>query len=97
MQEFDGALMLFAPETATRALVGRTVAKVERDLILATLEHCAGNRTHAASMLGISVRTMRNKLSEYAGNGLPVPPPGGADAHCTGYHRIALEREPRSP
>ena len=59
----------------TRALVGRTVADVERDLILETLKHCLGNRTHAANILGISIRTLRNKLNEYAADGVPVPPP----------------------
>lgn len=62
-------------ETVTRALVGRTVAAVERDLILETLKHCLGNRTHAANILGISIRTLRNKLNEYSSNGLLVPPP----------------------
>ena len=65
-----------AAETVTRALVGRTVADVERDLILETLRHCLGNRTHAANILGISIRTLRNKLNEYAGDGVPIPPPG---------------------
>lgn len=46
-------------------LVGRTVADVERQLILNTLDHCLGNRTHAANVLGISIRTLRNKLKEY--------------------------------
>lgn len=66
-----------AAETVTRALVGRTVADVERDLILETLKHCLGNRTHAANILGISIRTLRNKLNEYADDGVPIPPPGG--------------------
>jgi DNA-binding NtrC family response regulator len=57
----------------TRALVGRTVAEVERDLILETLDHCLGNRTHAARILGISIRTLRNKLGEYASTGIDVP------------------------
>ncbi|MBU6475583.1 MAG: sigma-54-dependent Fis family transcriptional regulator [Alphaproteobacteria bacterium] len=47
------------------ALVGRTVADVERELILNTLDHCLGNRTQAANILGISIRTLRNKLKEY--------------------------------
>jgi DNA-binding NtrC family response regulator len=64
-----------AAETVTRALVGRTVADVERDLILETLKHCLGNRTHAANILGISIRTLRNKLNEYAGDGVAIPPP----------------------
>ena len=46
-------------------LVGRTVADVEKDLILVTLDHCLGNRTHAANILGISLRTLRNKLNQY--------------------------------
>jgi DNA-binding NtrC family response regulator len=61
-----------------RALVGRTVSEVERDLILETLKHCHGNRTHAANLLGISIRTLRNKLNEYTAAGLSVPPPGGS-------------------
>ena len=60
----------------TRGLVGRTVADVERDLILDTLDHCLGNRTHAANILGISIRTLRNKLREYTQSGLAVPLPG---------------------
>ncbi len=47
-------------------LVGRTEAEVERELILNTVDHCLGNRTHAANILGISIRTVRNKLKEYA-------------------------------
>lgn len=62
-----------------RDLVGRTVADVERDLILDTLEHCLGNRTHAANILGISIRTLRNKLKQYGEQGIPVPMPGEAE------------------
>jgi two-component system, response regulator FlrC len=47
------------------ALVGQTVAEVEKTLILGTLDHCLGNRTHAANILGISLRTLRNKLNLY--------------------------------
>ena len=68
-----------AAEQVTRNLVGRTVADVERDLILETLKHCLGNRTHAATILGISIRTLRNKLNEYAGDGLPIPPANGGE------------------
>jgi DNA-binding NtrC family response regulator len=67
-------------EAATRGLVGRTVAQVECDLILDTLDHCLGNRTHAAKILGISIRTLRNKLNEYVGSGLEVAEPGSARA-----------------
>jgi DNA-binding NtrC family response regulator len=68
-----------AAETVTRSLVGRTVADVERDLILETLKRCLGNRTHAASILGISIRTLRNKLTVYAAEGASVPPPNNGD------------------
>jgi DNA-binding NtrC family response regulator len=68
-----------AAEQVTRNLVGRTVAEVERDLILETLKHCLGNRTHAANILGISIRTLRNKLNEYAAGGAPIPPPNGGE------------------
>ncbi len=47
-------------------LVGRKVSEVERELILHTLDHCLGNRTHTANILGISIRTLRNKLKEYS-------------------------------
>lgn len=57
----------------TTALVGKTVAAVERDLIIDTLSHCLGNRTHAANILGISIRTLRNKLKQYSEEGIAVP------------------------
>lgn len=55
--------------------VGRTVADVERELIINTLDHCLGNRTHAAHVLGISIRTLRNKLKQYTDDGHSVPTP----------------------
>jgi len=77
----NGSVAAQAAQTAeqvTRSLVGRTVADVERELILETLKHCLGNRTHAANILGISIRTLRNKLNEYANDGIAVPPPGNS-------------------
>ncbi len=65
-----------AAEAVTRGFVGRSLADVERDLILDTLDHCLGNRTHAAKILGISIRTLRNKLNEYTGAGITVAEPG---------------------
>ena len=55
------------------SLIGRTIADVERDMILNTLDHCLGNRTHAANILGISIRTLRNKLAQYKDEGLDIP------------------------
>ena len=57
------------------ALVGRRMDEVEQALIIETLHHTSGNRTHAATILGISIRALRNKLRDYAGQGLMVPPP----------------------
>ncbi len=51
-------------ESAAR-LVGMTVKELEERLIVQTLNHVNQNRTHAAEMLGISIRTLRNKLKEY--------------------------------
>lgn len=59
------------PITVNR-LVGHTVAEVERELILQTLSRCGGNRTSASSILGISVRTMRNKLKSFVEAGVSV-------------------------
>lgn len=66
-------------EENSAARVGHTVAEVERDLIIDTLLHCLGNRTHAANILGISIRTLRNKLKLYIGQGFDVPHPGDSD------------------
>ena len=59
-----------AAEPAAAELAGRTVHEVERELIVQTLRKTRNNRTHAARLLGISVRTLRNKLAEYRGSGL---------------------------
>jgi two-component system response regulator HydG len=56
------------------SLVGRTVEEVERELILQTLQRHHGNRTSASGVLGISVRTMRNKLKTFIEAGIPVAP-----------------------
>ncbi len=65
-----------AGDQAGRSLVGKTVAAVERDLIVDTLTHCLGNRTQAAGILGISIRTLRNKIRQYSNEGVSIPMPG---------------------
>jgi DNA-binding NtrC family response regulator len=65
-----------APASATPAVAATpaqsnsfsTLAELEKQHILAALRHCNGNRTHAARMLEISIRTLRNKLHEYNGD-----------------------------
>jgi two-component system response regulator FlrC len=60
-------------------LVGRRMDDVEQALIIETLRHTLGNRTHAATILGISIRALRNKLRDYIGQGLAVPPPAAGN------------------
>ncbi len=66
---------VFPTGSGVAGLIGRRMDDVERDLILQTLGHTLGNRTHAATILGISIRALRNKLRDYAAQGAPVPPP----------------------
>ena len=72
----DATAVAAAAASKAETMVGKTVAEVERDLIIGTLEHCLGNRTHAANILGISIRTLRNKLKIYSEEGVAVPMPG---------------------
>jgi Fis family transcriptional regulator len=67
--------------TVVEQLVGLPVADVERDLILATLRETGGNRTHAAHILGIAIRTLRNKIGAYSAEGYDVPEPTQPSAH----------------
>ena len=69
-----------SPGSPVTGLVGRSVDDVERALILATLGHTSGNRTHAATILGISIRALRNKLKLYAQQGMAVTPPMAGEA-----------------
>jgi DNA-binding NtrC family response regulator len=55
-----------------RLLIGATVQEIERELVLQTLTRCDGNRTHAARVLGVSVRTLRNKIRQYSADGAEV-------------------------
>jgi len=62
-----------APNEVVPLLIGSTVGEIERELVLQTLARCNGNRTHAARVLGLSVRTMRNKIRQYSAEGINVP------------------------
>ena len=73
---------VFAPQVAAPSLtpnqivpllIGSTVGEVERELVLQTLARCDGNRTRAARVLGLSIRTMRNKIRLYSTDGIDVP------------------------
>lgn len=82
--ESDGQARAAAMTVAVSRLVGEAIADVERELILQTLHRCGGNRSAAAVMLGISVRTMRNKLRSFLADGTAVPPSlgGGVMRHA---------------
>lgn len=69
-----------AASTAKAGLVGRTIENVEQEMILDTLKHCLGNRTHAAVILGISIRTLRNKLKQYSDIGVEITAPNNNDS-----------------
>ena len=72
---------LFGLSTIERAcvgqLIGHTLAHIERELILQTLRFHRGNRTRAADLLGISIRSLRNKIRDCRDQGEDVPPPEG--------------------
>ncbi len=67
------AAQSLAPSQIVPLLIGATVDEVERELVLQTLARCDGNRTRAARVLGLSVRTMRNKIRLYIAAGIDVP------------------------
>jgi len=64
-------LSVHEPDSATAFSVnaGYTVREMEKKLIFRTLKDVNDNRTHAAELLGISIRTLRNKLREYKEEG----------------------------
>ncbi len=62
------------PDSVVRT-EGRTIEAVERDMILDTLCRCKANRSQAALVLGISTRTLRNKLQDYERDGFRIPRP----------------------
>jgi DNA-binding NtrC family response regulator len=79
---FGSRSVLSTPEPAPNAVqveVGTTVDEAERRLILKTLESTLNNKTRAAEILGISLKTMHNKLKEYGASGGPGIP-GGSDS-----------------
>lgn len=76
VRESDALVPASDPSEVVTMLIGATVHEVERELMLQTLARCDGNRTHAARVLGVSVRTMRNKIRQYSADGVDVPAHG---------------------
>jgi DNA-binding NtrC family response regulator len=63
-----------------KQLIGHRLALVEREFILQTLRSHRGNRTRAADLLGISIRSLRDRIRNYRSQGEDVPPPESACA-----------------
>jgi DNA-binding NtrC family response regulator len=68
----DLALSRPGPAAGPSPRAVRPWAEVEAEAIRHALEHFKGNRTHAAAALGISLRTLRNRLAEYRASGVEV-------------------------
>ena len=69
----QGPATSFTPNQIVPLLIGSTVGEIERELVLQTLARCEGNRTRAARVLGVSIRTLRNKIRLYSADGIEVP------------------------
>lgn len=72
--------------------IGTTVAEIERELVLQTLASCKGNRTHAARVLGVSVRTLRNRIRLYSARGIDVPAHSGSALKSSALAHLAEVR-----
>ena len=79
------------PTAATAPMLApaASLAEMEQDTILQVLTACAGNRTHAASQLGISIRTLRNRLRDYRARGVVVPAPSRGTTAPSGLRAVA--------
>ena len=74
-EESVGSERNLAPAPAPVALripVGTNLADVERWMIFATLQKCGGNKTRAAALLGVSLKTLYNRLNAYRAQGLAM-------------------------
>ena len=86
----SGAIEVDAGD-CVRMPIGTTMADAERELLLATLRHCGGNKRRTAEMLGVSLKTVYNKLVGQNGG---VPAEGGGRLSCT---PLAATGEPWHP
>jgi two-component system response regulator FlrC len=63
---------MFSASKNDKPIVDKSIADVEKELILNTLKKHNGNRTETAEVLGITVRTLRNKLNEFKKEGINI-------------------------
>ena len=62
-----------APGSRVQFAIGTPLAEVERETIFATLRHCGGNKRRCAELLGVSLKTLYNRLTDYQAAGeLPL-------------------------
>jgi DNA-binding NtrC family response regulator len=66
--------------------VGTNLADVERWMIFATLQKCGGNKTRAAALLGVSLKTLYNRLNAYRAQGLVMDYVAAGDIEITSLH-----------
>jgi len=66
-------------ETCLRFAIGTSLAVMEKKAIFATLEHCDGNKRRAAEILGVSLKTLYNRLAEYAAHTAETAPHSAPD------------------
>lgn len=76
-QRVEGPILAPSPMAPAAGQGGDSLQDLEQQAILQVLLACDGNRTHAADRLGISIRTLRNRLRDYRKKGIPVPAPSG--------------------
>jgi len=80
------------PISDVAVVTGASLAELERDTIIQVLGACEGNRTRAAAQLGISIRTLRNRLRDYRAIGVVVPSPArGVATTPRALHAVASQ------
>jgi two-component system, response regulator FlrC len=79
-------------QACVRQLIGRSLAHIEREFILQTLRFHRGNRTRAADLLGISIRSLRNKIRDYRSEGEDVPAPEAAGPAPAAERKFGLRQ-----
>ena len=71
-EEIGGARVEMQRIDSLRIPVGTNLADAERWMIFATLQKCGGNKTRAAALLGVSLKTLYNRLNAYRAQGLSM-------------------------
>jgi two-component system, NtrC family, response regulator HydG len=81
----EAAITDDCPDCGLHFKVGMSIAEVEKRLIMATLEQCAGEKKRAASLLGISLKTLYNRLNDYRRQNGQTGDGQTGDGHTGGF------------